>query len=99
VFLLTIDLLHAMSDKKEELQKGEWEEPWKNSDAVLSAEEKEIHVHSLVLSMASPVFERMLEGDFKESKTKRVEMEGKKHKHVLILVKMLYSVYHVDLGN
>jgi len=43
-------------------------EPWKNSDATILVEDKVMHVHTNILSFASPVFEAMFNSDFKESK-------------------------------
>ena len=55
-----------------EVVEGPFSAPWQNSDAVLVVEEKELHVHSNILSIASPHFDKMFNGNFKEAQTKRV---------------------------
>lgn len=65
-------------------------QPWKNSDAVLVVEGKELHVHTTILSLASPVFEKMFDGNFKESQTKRVELHEKSYELVEDILKVIY---------
>jgi len=57
-----------------------------------------MHVHTNILSFASPVFERMFNSDFKESKEKKVEMKEKKYIHVLHVIKMIYPQFNVEFG-
>ncbi|XP_066918174.1 uncharacterized protein [Clytia hemisphaerica] len=75
---------------EEQKEPARFTQPWKNSDVVLVAEEKEIHVHSTTLSMVSPVFEAMFNGSFKESKTKKVTLEGKSYDTLMYVMKMIY---------
>ena len=79
-------------------EEEEFFERWKNSDVVLSVEEKSLHVHSQVLSVASPVFERLFRSKSKESKTRRVEMVGKRYADVLCIIKLLYPSTVSNLG-
>lgn len=72
-------------------------QPWKNSDAVLVVEEKELHVHTTILSLASPVFEKMFDGNFKESQTKRVELHEKSYELVEHILKLIYPNFAVSL--
>ena len=71
--------------------------PWQNSDAVLIVEGNELHVHTLVLSIASPVFERMFNGNFKEAETKRVTLEGKLYDMVKHMLKLVYPADYVEI--
>ena len=57
-----------------------------------------MHVHTIILSFASPVFERMFNSEFKESNEKKVELKEKKYKDLLHVIKMIYPQYKVDLG-
>jgi len=81
------------SDEETEFYKG-----WKNADVVLIVEDKSLHVHSQVLSIASPVFERMFQSKFKEGRTKQVDMKEKKKKDVMNMLKMLYPSMEIKLG-
>ncbi|XP_066933719.1 uncharacterized protein [Clytia hemisphaerica] len=72
-------------------------QPWKNSDVVLVVEDKELHVHSITLSMVSPVFEAMFNGNFKEAQTKRVVLEGKPYDTFLYMLRMVYPFEDVFL--
>ena len=73
--------------------------PWKGSDAVLIVEDKELNVHTAVLSLASPVFEAMFNGSFKEAQTKRVTLEGKSYELVEEMLRFLYPNIDYYLGN
>ena len=66
--------------------------PWRNSDAVLVVEDKELHVHSNILSMSSTVFDKMFNGGFKESETKRVTLDGKSHEMIIALLSFIYPM-------
>ncbi|XP_066920256.1 kelch-like protein 30 [Clytia hemisphaerica] len=79
-----------------EKEEGPFSKAWQNSDAVLVVEEKELHVHSMILSLASPYFERMFNGNFKESQTKRVTLEGKSFPLIEQLLKIIYP--NVETG-
>ncbi|XP_066933510.1 uncharacterized protein [Clytia hemisphaerica] len=73
--------------------------PWKGSDAVFIVEDKELHVHIQTLSLASPVFEKMFNGNFVEAQTKRVSLEGKSFKIVEAMLKFIYPSNGCNLGN
>ena len=90
-------------EKDEQKIEGKVEETffgklWKNSDATIIVEDKVMYVHTIILSFASPVFERMFNSGFKESNEKKVELKEKKYKDVLHVIKMIYPQYKVDLG-
>ena len=81
-----------------EKQKGPFSKPWQNSDAVLVVEEKELHVHSNILSIASPYFDKMFNGNFKESQTKRVTLEGKSFDAIEQMLKHIYPMIESEQG-
>uniref|UniRef100_A0A7M5V3I0 BTB domain-containing protein n=1 Tax=Clytia hemisphaerica TaxID=252671 RepID=A0A7M5V3I0_9CNID len=66
--------------------------PWKGSDGVLVVEDKEIHIHTTVLSLASPVFEKMFNGDFEEAQTKRVVLKDKEYDLIEHMLRIIYPV-------
>ena len=72
------------------MTRGPFDEEWQKSDAVLIVEEKQLHVHSIILSLASPVFDKMFNGDFKEAQDKQVSLRGKSHQMVEHLLKLIY---------
>ena len=66
--------------------------PWKGSDGILVVEDKELHVHTQTLSLASPVFKAMFSGSFKEAETKRVTLEGKSYDSIEHMLKLVYNL-------
>ena len=88
------------NNQAEEKEKKEvrFTKPWKNSDVVLVVEEKEIHVHSSFLSLVSPVFEAMFNGNFKEAQTRKVTLEGKSYDNVLYMLRMVYPFENIFFG-
>uniref|UniRef100_A0A7M5VDT9 BTB domain-containing protein n=1 Tax=Clytia hemisphaerica TaxID=252671 RepID=A0A7M5VDT9_9CNID len=66
--------------------------PWKGSNAVLVVEDIELHVHTQTLSLASPVFEAMFNGNFVEAQTRRVPLEGKSYETVEHMLKLVYNL-------
>uniref|UniRef100_A0A7M5VDI8 BTB domain-containing protein n=1 Tax=Clytia hemisphaerica TaxID=252671 RepID=A0A7M5VDI8_9CNID len=77
---------------------GPFSKAWQNSDAVLVVEEKELHVHSMILSLASPYFDKMFNGSFKESQTKRVTLEGKSFELIEQMLKIIYPNFGCEIG-
>jgi len=73
--------------------------PWKGSDGVLIVGDKELHIHTQTLSLASPVFEKMFNGNFKEAQTKRVPLEGKSYEIVEAMLKFIYPSINCNLDN
>ena len=66
--------------------------PWKGSDAVLVVEDKELHVHTNILSISSKYFESMFNGNFKEAQTKRVDLPGKSYDVLEHVLKLIYNL-------
>ncbi|CAB4019543.1 BTB and MATH domain-containing 38-like [Paramuricea clavata] len=64
--------------------------PWKHSDLVLIVDGKELHVHKSILEMQSPVFDMMLNGDFKEGSNDNIPLEGDNFELMVQFLKLLY---------
>ncbi|XP_045184079.2 uncharacterized protein LOC123542337 [Mercenaria mercenaria] len=62
---------------------------WK-TDFNLIVEGKTLHVSKVVLALASPVFDRMFQSDFKESKSSELELPGKKLEDVEEFLQCIY---------
>lgn len=94
--------------KKICLENDPFSEPWKSSDVIIIVKdkdepfkfnsEKKLHVHSNILSMAIPVFEQMLNSNFKEGLTKEIKLPTKLYKHMLVFLKIIYPQFVHNLG-
>ena len=85
---------------QEDIQKKQKDDvfsvPWSNSDVVLVVEGKEFHVHRWMLSLQSPVFSAMFNGNFKDSSQEKIELKGDKHEAMLLFLKLLYPPNMLD---
>ena len=63
---------------------------WGNSDLVLVVEDRELHVHRLILTMVSPVFKAMLEGNYREARQEKITLEGKSYESMELFLKLIY---------
>ena len=63
---------------------------WKKSDLVLVVENTEFRVHRSNLVLQSPVFETMVNGDFKEAKQHRIALSDESATDILQFLKLLY---------
>lgn len=73
-------------------KKHRYVEPWEDSDMILIVEDENFHVHSNILSFASPVFKAMLSLDFKEGRDKVVNLPGKEKSTVWAMLNLLYPI-------
>ena len=76
--------------------------PWKNSDVILEAGGVEFHVHRAILGLHSPVFEAMLNGEFKEAKQDKITLEGKDPYEMAVFLKLFYPLIFdspLNVGN
>ena len=64
---------------------------WENTDQVLLVETKPLHVHRSILSLWSPVFSRMFNGDFKEKNSSEVTLPGKSYDEITEMLKVVYD--------
>lgn len=76
---------------KEKVIENPFAKPSRNSDVVLKVDNCELHLHSAVLSLYSPVFKAMFDGNFKEGITKEVHLKGKEADYVIEMCKYLYA--------
>lgn len=76
--------------RRDNLEKHIFSEPWKGSDIVLVVEDQKFHVHRLMLSMSSSMFEAMFSSDFKEKDASEIQLPGKKANEMLHLLKQVY---------
>ena len=74
----------------QEKGKHVFSKPWDDSDVVLVVEDKEFHVHRSMLSMQSPVFKAMFNGNFKDSTQEKIELKDDKHEAMLLFLQLLY---------
>ena len=82
--------MYTLGRKERKEIEQDFSQPWEQSDLVLLVEGKPLHVHRLILSMSSPVFSRMLRGDFKEKTARSIPLPGKKYDQVR---EMLLAIY------
>ncbi|XP_031563674.1 putative BTB/POZ domain-containing protein At2g40440 [Actinia tenebrosa] len=61
------------------------------SDLVLVVENTKFHVHKCVLSLSSPVFEKMLTSDFLEKDAKQIDLPGKKRDEFGAFLRVIYA--------
>ena len=64
--------------------------PWHMSDVTLVVEQQLLHTHRGILSMSSPVFERMFNADFREKSATEIPLPGKKAHEIRELLLVLY---------
>ena len=84
------------SVKVEDVVSNVFAAPWKNSDVILVAGDVEFHVHRAILCIHSPVFEAMLNGDFKEAKQDKITLEGKDPSEMAVFLKLVYRSKFID---
>ena len=63
------------------------------SDVTLVVENKRFFCHRLLLSLISPVFTRMFDGEFLEHDAREIELDGKKADTILELLKYVYPQF------
>ena len=71
-------------------------DPWKDSDLVLVVENEKFHVHRLILSLNSPVFEAMFKSQFKESSASEIPLPEKNASGVLDFLKIIYGFQYIQ---
>ena len=63
----------------------------KDTDVLIKVGEKNLYLHSAILCHYSPVFQKMLEGNFKEAITKEIELNGKQAIPVAEMFRLCYA--------
>lgn len=69
------------------------------SDLILVVGEVKFYCHRLLLTLISPVFTRMLDGEFKERDEKEIVLEGKTSESILELLKNIYPQFQGKINN
>ncbi|CAF2034831.1 unnamed protein product [Rotaria magnacalcarata] len=69
------------------------------SDIILVVEKDKFYCHRLLLSLVSPVFSRMFDGEFKEHDAHEIVLEGKTSESILELLKYIYPQFHGKITN
>ncbi|CAB4017754.1 kelch 40a [Paramuricea clavata] len=85
---LDSDISPLVSDDEDE--DNIFSRSWNDSDVVLVLGKEKFHVHRCILSLQSPVFKAMLNGNFKDAKQDEVELKGDKYEAMVQFLKLLY---------
>ena len=80
------------------LEQNSFTIPWNESDVILVVQGFQLHVHKSILSLQSPVFRAMFNGQFKEATAEQVVLTGKTHKYVLQFLRLLYPANMIKNG-
>jgi hypothetical protein len=69
------------------------------SDVILKVGKEKFYCHRLLLSLISPVFARMFDGQFKEHNEQEINLEGKTSESILELLKYIYPQFNGQITN
>lgn len=69
------------------------------SDVIIIAGNEKFYCHRLLLALASPVFARMFDGEFREHDDREINLHGKKSEIVLELLKCIYPQFSGSITN
>jgi hypothetical protein len=69
------------------------------SDVVLIIGKVKFYCHRLLLSLVSPVFTRMFDGEFKEHNEREIILQGKTSESILELLKYIYPQFNGQITN
>jgi len=69
------------------------------SDIILVVGKEKFYCHRLLLSLVSPVFTRMFDGEFKEHNAHEIILEGKTSESILELLKYIYPQFNGEITN
>ena len=67
------------------------------SDVILVVENVRFYCHRLLLSLVSPVFTRMFDGEFQEHHAQEIVLQGKSSESILALLKYIYPQFRTDI--
>ncbi|XP_071099083.1 BTB and MATH domain-containing protein 36-like [Haliotis cracherodii] len=79
---------------KNEIRPSVFDKPTAKSDVAIVVEGRRLYVNKAILSTASDVFDRMLNGDFKEQQQAEIPLPGKSRDDI---VDMLLCIYPSEL--
>ena len=80
------------------MEENSFTKPWNGSDVILVVQDIQLHVHKSILSLQSPVFRAMFNGQFKEATAEQVVLTGKTHKWILQFLRLLYPANMIKNG-
>ena len=86
----------GMDNEKDNGKDNIFSQPWNDSDVVLVVEDNEFHVHRSILSLQSPVFKAMFNGNFKDATEKKIELKDDKYEAMLLFLQLLYPSNMLD---
>ncbi len=69
------------------------------SDVILIVGKEKFYCHRLLLSLVSPVFSRMFDGEFKEHNANEIILKGKTSSSILELLKYIYPQFNGQITN
>ena len=69
----------------------DFKEPWNDSDLVLIVQDTRLNVHRCMLTLWSPVFDRMLKSDFLEKDAREITLFGKNSQDIITMLKIMYD--------
>lgn len=69
------------------------------TDLILIVGQDKFYCHRLLLSLISPVFSRMFDGEFKEHDQKEIVLHGKTSQSILELLKNIYPQFDGEINN
>ncbi|UJR25436.1 hypothetical protein I4U23_006783 [Adineta vaga] len=69
------------------------------SDIVLIVDNERFYCHRLLLSLVSPVFTRMFDGEFQEHNAQEIVLQNKTSESILELLKYIYPQFHGEITN
>ena len=95
-FVLDIEEEIMTDSEKNNENDNIFSQPWNDSDVVLVVEDNEFHVHRYMLSMQSPVFKAMFNGNFKDATEKKNELKDDKYEAMLLFLQLLYPPNMLD---
>ena len=79
------------TQKVEKYAKNPFYENWEsNTDVIMLVEDQKLFLHKWALSQHSPVFESMLNGNFKESIENEITLPNKKAVYVIEMLEFFY---------
>ena len=88
-----------MEKQEDTEERSVFSQLWNDSDVVLVVEDKEFHVHRYILSLQSPVFKAMFNGNFRDAQQDKIELKDDKYEAMLEFLKLLYPATMFDEGN
>jgi hypothetical protein len=87
----------SSSDESENREEDNiFSQPWNKSDVVLVVGERTFHVHRAILSLQSPVFTTMFNGNFKDATQEKIELKDENCEAMLQFLKLLYPNNMLD---